>query len=162
MTGLALTGCNVGVDGNPNDKQQAVSFESGKKGKDDDSSKLLGWVPDQASDIKEIVPTTGNERILMMKNAQDLPPDRQQIPGGQSLAPMDNPDNRGQKAADFSAGPATLSADWWPSGTEEKAIIMCGKWWITQAGDITYAYTLNSTPSCRTSRAERPDRAVMP
>ncbi|ALE04886.1 hypothetical protein AL755_04190 [Arthrobacter sp. ERGS1:01] len=100
---------------------------------------LPSWIPEQAADIKEVLRTTGSERIIVMKNVT-LPSSCKAIPIGQKPAPADDAESH-FKAVDYSTGVATLKADWWPAGTEQKASSLCGKWWVTVDGESTYAYS---------------------
>lgn len=130
-----LSACNTGVNGNENDKQETKTFATAKDG----AGVLPSWIPEQATDIKEVLRTTGSERIIVMKNVM-LPGSCQAIPTGQKPAPADDVESN-IKAADYSTGSATLRADWWPAGTEQKANSLCGKWWVTVDGESTYAYS---------------------
>ncbi|MFB9714536.1 hypothetical protein [Arthrobacter methylotrophus] len=132
---LLLSACNPGVNGNENDKQETKTFATAKDG----SGVLPGWIPEQATDIKEMLRSTGFERIIVMKNVT-LPNSCKTIPAGQKPAPVDDADGK-FKAADYNSGEATLKADWWPAGTEQKASSLCGKWWVTVDGESTYAYS---------------------
>lgn len=132
---LLLSACNGGVNGNENDKQETKSFASAKDG----AGVLPSWIPDQATDIQEVLRTTGSERIIVMKNAR-LPDSCKAIPEGQKPSPADDAESN-IKAADYATGPATLKADWWPEGTEQEAGSLCGKWWVTVRGESTYAYS---------------------
>lgn len=134
-TALLLSACNGGVNGNENDKQETKSFATAKDG----AGVLPSWIPDQATDIHEVLRTTGSERIIVMKNAP-LPDSCKAIPKGQKPGPADDAESN-IKAADYATGSATLTADWWPDGTEQKAGSLCGKWWVTVEGGSTYAYS---------------------
>ncbi|MET4004784.1 putative small secreted protein [Arthrobacter sp. UYCu511] len=134
-TALLLSACNTGIDGNGNDKQETKSFATAKDG----AGVLPSWIPEKATDIKEVLRTTGSERIITMKNAT-LPNSCKAIPAGERPAPADDEESK-IKAADYSKGAATLKADWWPEGAEQKASSLCGKWWITIIGESTYAYS---------------------
>ncbi|MHA7269875.1 hypothetical protein [Arthrobacter sp. HLT1-20] len=130
-----LSACNTGVNGNENDKQETKSFATGKAG----AGVLSSWIPEKATDIYEVLRTTGSERIIVMKNAT-LPNSCKAIPTGQKPAPADDEESN-IKASDYSTGPATLKAAWWPDGTEQKASFLCGKWWVTVDGETTYVYS---------------------
>lgn len=142
VAALSLSACSSGVDGNPNDKRENRSFDSGKAGKADQS--LPNWVPDEATGIKQVIRTTAGERIMMLENAKNLPETCAAVPEGQK--PTSGPDSDSNwGASESSNGPATLSADWWPNGIEQKAKNVCGRWWVTIDGDKTYAYAPETT-----------------
>ncbi|AJT42460.1 hypothetical protein [Psychromicrobium lacuslunae] len=132
---LLLSACNAGVNGNENDKQETKTFATAKDG----AGVLPSWIPDGATDIKEVLRTTGSERIISMKNVK-LPASCQALPAGQKPTPADDTDSN-VKAADFVTDGATLKAAWWPNGTEQKAKSRCGKWWVTVDGDTTFAFS---------------------
>lgn len=132
---LVLSACSTGINGNPNDKQESKSFSSAKDG----AGILPNWIPDSATDIKEVIRTTGSERIIVMKNGT-LPNSCKTLPAGQKPVPVDDAESE-TKANEYRTGPATLQADWWPVGIEQKATSQCGKWWVTVDGDYTYAYS---------------------
>lgn len=68
---LAMTGCSaLGFESNY-DKQVSYEFDSGFEGKD--QKVLPEWLPNEAVNVKEIVRSTGNERILRADLAGALP-----------------------------------------------------------------------------------------
>ncbi|WP_218714240.1 hypothetical protein [Arthrobacter sp. BF1] len=134
-TALLLSACDTGINGTENDKQETKSFATATDG----AGVLPSWIPEKATDIKEVLRTTGSERIITMKNVT-LPNSCKAIPAGQKPAPADDEESK-FKADDYSTGAATLKADWWPEGTEQKATSICGKWWVTINGESTYAYS---------------------
>lgn len=134
-TALLLSACNPGVNGNENDKQETKTFATAKDG----AGVLPSWIPEQATEIKEVLRTTGSERIITMKNVK-LPASCKAIPAGQKPAPADDTESD-IKASAYTTSGATLKADWWPSGTEQKASSLCGKWWVTVDGATTFAYS---------------------
>ena len=139
-TAVSLSAC--GTLGNTYDKRETKTFSNGASGKADGA--LPSWVPDGATDIKMMFRTTGAERIMVLKNGSPLPTTCTAVPAGQKPVSGEDSDNA-YPAKDFSNGPATLSADWWPSGTEQKASSVCGRWWVTTDGDKTYAYAPETT-----------------
>lgn len=139
VTAISLSACSAAAQF---DKRETKTFSSGATGKAEQA--LPSWVPDGATDIKLMFRTTGAERILTMKNGTLLPTTCTAVPAGQKPVSGDDPDNR-YPAKELSNGPATLSADWWPNGTEQKAASVCGRWWVTVDGDKTYAYAPEAT-----------------
>ena len=121
---VALAGCGLdeAVTEKSNGHVKTVDYASGKEGKDNQEAKLPGWVPDQAKSVTEVIRTTGSERILRFTSGDaELP--AACIPG--AAAPT----------------AASLTADWWPRGQEEKADQVCDQdWHVYVDGDTVYAF----------------------
>ncbi|GAA1868088.1 hypothetical protein GCM10009715_14000 [Paeniglutamicibacter psychrophenolicus] len=149
LAALALTGCGaLGIE-SKYDKSASHEFATGAEGKE--RKVLPSWVPDEATNLKEVVRTTGNERILRMEFGGALPASCTAIaetgkPSGAELSV--GLDTEDPAAAQEIAGRVEsqyqtplLAADWWPTGQEGKTTHLCGKWWVSQeAGHLT-AYT---------------------
>jgi len=152
VAGIALTGCTALGFESKYDKTANHEFSTGSEGKE--KAVVPAWVPDQASELKEIQRTTGNERILSMKYAGTLPGSCVAIsttgkPTNAELAEGLAHEN-GVKAADISDMVAKqyqtplLSAGWWPTGQENKTTHLCGKWWVSKDAGVLYAYSPES------------------
>ena len=153
LSGLALTGCSALGFESKYDKQSSYEFDSGVEGKD--QKVLPEWLPNEAVNVKEIVRSTGNERILRAGLAGALPP------GCAAIAETGNP-----TPAELSAGlerqqPSStaeeikeqldsqyqsplLSAEWWPTSQENQTTRLCGKWWVSQEGGTLSAFVPES------------------
>ncbi|WP_284750413.1 hypothetical protein [Amycolatopsis sp. RTGN1] len=119
---LTLAGCGLqeGMNEKSNGHIKTTEFPTGAEGKMDRDAQLPSWVPDEAKSVTEAIRTTGTERILRFTNA-DLPTTCR--PGVVV------------KTA------ATLTADWWPHGTEGKADQVCDQeWHVVKANDAVYAF----------------------
>lgn len=134
---IALTSCTPGLNDSNPDKQETKTFAAGADGNKDGS--LPRWVPDSASDIKEVIRTTGSERIMSLRNAP-IPSSCTAVQQGQKPRSGDDTDSP-FKAEEFVTTAPTLRADWWPQGIEQKAQAICGKWWVTVQDGTTYAYS---------------------
>lgn len=163
ITALSLTGC-AGIDlGSKYDKTATHEFSSGAEGKQKEV--LPSWVPDEASNIKEVVRSTGNERIIRMDYAGAIPTacTKIEVPG----KPTGTEITAGLKTEGAAANKdlteymknqyetPLLSADWWPSGQESKTTHLCGKWWISQQDGTLSAYTPESKTIADGILAER-------
>lgn len=148
LSGLTMTGCAALGFESKYDKTSSHEFATGVDGKS--NSVVPVWVPDQATELKEIQRTTGNERILRMKHAGALPdsclalartgkPTDEEIAAGlghePDLKPADIPD-----AVANQYRTPLLSADWWPTGTEDQSTHLCGKWWVSLDTGVLYAF----------------------
>ncbi|MFL4474890.1 hypothetical protein ACIPVK_12910 [Paeniglutamicibacter sp. MACA_103] len=143
---LALGGCGaLGIE-TRYDKSASHEFATGAEGKE--RKVLPTWVPDEATNLKELVRTTGNERILRMDHPGQLPrgcvaiaetgkPSVAELVAGLELeepAPMQEIAQR----VDSQYQTPLLAAEWWPTGQENLTTHLCGKWWVSQdAGSIT-------------------------
>ncbi|ABY24873.1 lipoprotein, putative [Renibacterium salmoninarum ATCC 33209] len=137
VTAVSLSACTIGANGNENDKRETKSFSTCADGK---KQKVLpSWIPDSATDIKEVIRTTGSERIITMKNGTP-PSSCTTIPAGKTALCGDDAESS-QKAEDFSADAPSLTADWWPVEIEKNATVLCGKWLVTVEGNNTYAFS---------------------
>lgn len=146
LAALVLAGCSsLGIE-STYDKSASHEFSTGAEGKE--QKVLPAWVPDEATNIKEVVRTTGNERILRMDHPGALPrscvaiaetgmPTVAELAEGLELegpAPMQEIAGR----VDSQYQTPLLAADWWPTGQENLTTHLCGKWWVARdAGGIT-------------------------
>ncbi|MFI5590689.1 hypothetical protein ACIA5G_36975 [Amycolatopsis sp. NPDC051758] len=127
---LTLSGCGLkdGIEENGNGHVKNAAFTTGAEGKKDADTRLPSWVPDEAKSVTEAIRTTGSERILRFTTA-DVPA---------TCTPA---------AAAKTA--ATLTASWWPGGTEGRTDRVCGDGWhVLKASDAVYAFkpeTLDQT-----------------
>lgn len=148
LAALALTGCSVlGIE-STYDKSASHEFATGAEGKE--KRVVPSWVPDEATNLKEIVRTTGNERILRMEFGGALPASCTAIAetGRPSPAELsagldaEDPAAAQELAERVEAQYQTplLAADWWPTGQEEKTTHLCGKWWVSREAGHLSAY----------------------
>lgn len=118
---FVLTGIGRG-----DDHALVVDYATGLEGKNDPDAKLPSWVPDQATSVKEVIRTTGSERIMRFTSSVDLPDTC--VPG------------------EAVTKAATLTADWWPHGQEAKTDQVCDETWhVIVKGDTVYAYKPETT-----------------
>ncbi|MCW1249204.1 hypothetical protein ODZ83_03190 [Acaricomes phytoseiuli] len=136
---LTVTGC--GAFENNADKTETKTYDRGSDA--NNGQELASWIPDDARDIRLLLRTTGNERILAMRNTE-IPNSCTPVAAGQQPRSGDDTDSQ-WKADEFVTTPPTLSADWWPQGIEQKASAICGKWWVTVQDGATYAYSPERT-----------------
>ncbi|AEF38979.1 hypothetical protein [Hoyosella subflava] len=114
---FALAGCWAGFE--RQSKTTEFTFETGAEGKAD--KVLPQWVPDDASDIDEVVRTTGNERILRLKaSAEELP---------EWCEPSEPP-----------VSSASLEASWWPADRESESTLTCNEWFVSEDADYLYGF----------------------
>ncbi len=149
LAALALTGCSaLGIE-STYDKSSSHDFATGAEGKE--KKVVPSWVPDEATNLKEVVRTTGNERILRMEFGGALPESCASI--AETGKPSEAELSAGLDAEDPAAAQELaervesqyqtplLAADWWPTGQEGKTTHLCGKWWVSQEGGHLSAYT---------------------
>ncbi|MCR1981881.1 hypothetical protein NSA53_06435 [Cellulosimicrobium cellulans] len=112
-------------------------FATGKAGKAE--AVLPDWVPDSATDVREVVRTTGDERILTMTaDPGALPASCTPVSADHPLEPR--PEHGELDAIDYRTA-ATLEASWWEEGTEQSATVMCGKWWVGSHDGALFGFT---------------------
>lgn len=134
--GLSLAACDAGPFSTNMDKTEDHAWSSLEA----DGAKNItpDWIPAAATDLKERVRTTGNERILSYAGTlAGLPATCSALPAGTKAVPVVEGITATPK--DF-LSTATLTADWWPAGQEEKTTTMCGKWWVSEADGRVYAF----------------------
>jgi hypothetical protein len=115
---------------------KTYEFATGEAGKAE--GVLPDWVPDSATDVREVVRTTGDERILSM--TADLGALPASCTAVSSEHPLEPRPERGDLTADDYRTAATLEASWWESGTEQGATAMCGKWWVGAQDGRLYGF----------------------
>ncbi|WP_353709376.1 hypothetical protein ABRQ22_09775 [Cellulosimicrobium sp. ES-005] len=131
---------------------KTYEFATGEAGKAD--GVLPDWVPDSATDVREVVRTTGDERILSM--TADLGALPASCTAVSSEHPLEPRPERGDLTADDYRTAATLEAAWWEAGTEQGATAMCGKWWVGAQDGRLYGFA----PELKVvTIEEQPDRA---
>ncbi len=149
LASLALTGCSaLGIE-SKYDKSASHEFATGTEGKE--KKVLPAWVPDEATNITEVVRPTGNERILRMDHTGALPPScvamsetgqptLAELAAGLELedpAPMQEIAER----VDAQYQTPLLAAHWWPTGQENLTTHLCGKWWVSKDSGSLTGYT---------------------
>ncbi|PQZ96421.1 hypothetical protein CQ018_03990 [Arthrobacter sp. MYb227] len=160
---LALTGCGAIDLGPKYDKTATHEFDSGAAGKQ--QQVLPRWVPDEATNIKEVIRSTGNERMIRMDYAGAIPsacktiegpgkPTSEEIAAGLKIEGIAVDKDLTEYMKNQYETPL-LSADWWPTGQETKTTHLCGKWWISQQDGILNAYTPESKTIADGILAER-------
>ncbi|WP_020664231.1 hypothetical protein [Amycolatopsis benzoatilytica] len=98
-----------------------VSYDTGKAGKDDAAARLPSWVPDDAHSVKEVIRTTGSERLLRYQaGGADLP-------GACQPGPAETK-------------PPTLTASWWPNAEHQRMNKVCDGWHVAVETDGVFAY----------------------
>lgn len=149
LAALALTGCGSIDLGSKFDKSVTHEFDTGAVGKEQEV--LPRWVPDSATNIKEVVRSTGNERIIRMSYSGALPDNCQALKDQGAPSPTEliaalrteNASTTTDHAETVKQQYQTplLTADWWTTGQEAKTTHLCGKWWVSQEDGTLNAYT---------------------
>jgi len=89
--------------------------------------------------VREVVRTTGDERILTMTaDLGALPASCTPVSARHPLEPR--PERGELTAADYRTT-ATLEASWWDEGTEQSATAMCGTWWVGSRDGALFGFT---------------------
>ncbi|MFD9895682.1 hypothetical protein ACFWY9_40595 [Amycolatopsis sp. NPDC059027] len=128
VTTLAGCALSEAVTEASNGHVKSVDYATGAAGKADANVKLPDWVPDTAKSVTEVIRTTGSERLLRF-TLDD--------PASLSTCAPGKPD----------AKPATLTADWWPSGQEGRTDRVCATaWHVLVQGNTVYAYAPETIP----------------
>ncbi|WP_033292903.1 hypothetical protein [Amycolatopsis jejuensis] len=125
---VSACGLGQGLKESSNGHVKAVAYDTGRKGKADTDARLPPWVPDDAQAVKELIRTTGSERILRYQ------------PGATGLPET-------CKSGVAEAKPPTLSAEWWPSGEHRRTDKVCDGWHVAVESDAVYAYRAESLTS---------------
>ncbi|MEV6977328.1 hypothetical protein [Kitasatospora sp. NPDC093806] len=104
--------------------QEQSSYSSGGEAKADRRS-MPTWLPDNASSVRYLMSTTGDDRLL-----------RATLPEGRLPA--------GCKTGEVGKGthpvPVTLKAGWFPEGVTSKITGSCGHYNVTLTGNQLYAW----------------------
>ncbi|MDQ0709097.1 hypothetical protein QFZ52_001749 [Arthrobacter woluwensis] len=134
---VPLSGCGIAPLVDNYDKRESHDWPRGAEATKDGVAPA--WIPAGATDVREVIRTTGAERILKYSgDVSGLPAQCTALPSGTQPGPQaETGDSR--KAEDF-ISEATLSADWWPAGQERKASHYCGRWWVSGAHGTVYAF----------------------
>ncbi|MEZ2371004.1 hypothetical protein [Arthrobacter sp. RCC_34] len=134
---LPLSACGITPLADNYDKRESHDWPHGAEATKDGVAPA--WIPAGATDVREVIRTTGAERILKYSgDVSGLPAQCKALPSGARPGPqVEAGDSR--KADDF-ISEATLSADWWPAGQERTASHYCGQWWVSAANGTVYAF----------------------
>ncbi|MEU7577324.1 hypothetical protein AB0B50_06940 [Streptomyces sp. NPDC041068] len=118
---LSLTACGGSM--NPfDDHEEKASYQDGAAAKSARKS-MPRWLPDDASGIKYVMSTTGDDRIITFKT-----------PDGKFPAQCTKGDPQGKPR---------LKADWFPSDLAAKADTNCGAWSGATVDGVLYAWQDN-------------------
>ena len=106
------------------------------------------WLPDDAQDVRVRRRTTGNERILVASYSRPLTATAC-VPIRSIGAPTTDELTRAYAADDITADTPvddftdepTLTADWWPTGQDEKTTVLCDRWWVSSDNGSVYAWS---------------------
>ncbi|MFC8599548.1 hypothetical protein [Isoptericola sp. NPDC057191] len=113
------------------------SYDSGASGKAADV--LPAWVPDDASDVRGVFRTTGDEVILTMDaDLADLPAACSAVDADHPLVAV--PARDGLTVEDYRVD-STLRATWWTTGQEQEATRLCDAWWVGAQDGALFAFT---------------------
>ncbi|MEE1823659.1 hypothetical protein [Streptomyces sp. BE20] len=128
-TGMAVAAAAVAVgprvvDWYDGRHQEQSSYASGSEAKAGRHS-VPTWLPDNASSVRYLASTTGDDRLLIAT----LPEGR--LPAGCTATAS----GRGGHPA-----PATLKAGWFPEGVVSKVTGSCGHYNVTLTGNRLYAW----------------------
>ncbi|MGO4453453.1 hypothetical protein [Arthrobacter sp. RAF14] len=134
---LPLSACGFTPLADNYDKRESHDWPSGAEATKDGVAPA--WIPAGATDVREVIRTTGAERILKYSGeVSGLPAQCKALPSGAAPSPQADAENT-QKADDFILE-ATLTAGWWPAGQERKTSHYCGKWWVSGENGTVYAF----------------------
>ncbi|MEL7978049.1 hypothetical protein AAG589_19440 [Isoptericola sp. F-RaC21] len=116
---------------------KAFTYDSGADGKADEG--LPSWVSDDASDVRGVFRTTGDEVILTMDaDVASLPSDCTSVDADHPL--VAEPARGTLTADDYRTG-STLKASWWTAGQEQDATLQCDGWWVGTKDGALFAFT---------------------
>jgi len=121
LAGVSACGVDASLRESSNGHVKEVGYDTGKAGKADEDVRLPSWVPDDAQSVKEVVRTTGSERILRYQ------------PGASGLPGSCQPGQAEPKAP-------SLSADWWPAAEHKRMDKVCEGWHVAVETDGVFAY----------------------
>ncbi|MFJ4096404.1 hypothetical protein ACIPYS_32930 [Kitasatospora sp. NPDC089913] len=121
--------------------QEQASYASGSEAKADRRS-MPTWLPDNASSVRYLMSTTGDDRLL-----------RATVPEGRLPAGCTTTEpTKGNHLA-----PVTLKAGWFPAGITSKVTGSCGHYKVTLTGNQLYAWQDGAAVQAAL-RAEKPAR----
>jgi hypothetical protein len=109
--------------------QEQASYESGSQAKADRRS-MPDWLPDNASSVKYVMSTSGDDRLLRAT----LPEGR--LPAGCTA---------GLPGKGLHPVPLSLKAGWFPENIGTKASGTCGHYNVTLTGNQLYAWQDGAT-----------------
>ncbi|WP_406206416.1 hypothetical protein OH807_32790 [Kitasatospora sp. NBC_01560] len=104
--------------------QEQASYASGSDAKADRRA-VPGWLPDNASSVRYLMSTTGDDRLL----TATLPDGR--LPAGCSTV---------TPSRTVHAVPTALKPGWFPQGVASKVTGSCGHYNVTLTGNQLYAW----------------------
>ncbi|MFJ8621529.1 hypothetical protein ACIRD3_01620 [Kitasatospora sp. NPDC093550] len=128
-TGMAVAVATVAIGPRVSDwydgrHQEQASYDTGTQAKAGRHS-MPAWLPDNASGVKYLMSTTGDDRLL-----------RATLPEGR--LPVGCTNGLPGKAAH--PAPASLKAGWFPEGVVAKASATCGHYNVALTGNQLYAW----------------------
>ncbi|MFF2074049.1 hypothetical protein ACFVXG_04755 [Kitasatospora sp. NPDC058162] len=109
--------------------QEQAAYESGSQAKAERRS-MPAWLPDNASSVRYLMSTTGDDRLL-----------RATLPEGRLPAGC----NTGVPGKGPHPVPVSLKAGWFPDGVAAKASGTCGHYNVTLTGNQLYAWQDGAT-----------------
>ncbi|MEU6236851.1 hypothetical protein [Kitasatospora sp. NPDC047058] len=128
-TGMAVAVAAVAVGPRVSDwydgrHQEQASYATGTDAKADRRT-MPAWLPDNASSVRYLMSTTGDDRLLTATLPDGrLPAGCTTVTPGKGTHPM----------------PATLKAGWFPEGVAAKVTGTCGHYNVTLTGNQLYAW----------------------
>lgn len=126
LAGCGSIGDSLAERGNGHTKQ--YTYDRAHQGKE--VGVLPSWLPGSATHVKEVIRTTGNERIVTATVGPHSSPKKCAVKKGDS--------------APESFDQSTLKASWWKHRSAKQASITCGKWSIAVKGDKVFAFVPES------------------
>ncbi|MFJ3221238.1 hypothetical protein ACIPLC_35620 [Kitasatospora sp. NPDC086801] len=121
--------------------QEQAAYDTGSQAKAERRS-MPAWLPDNASSVKYLMSTTGDDRLLRAT----LPEGR--LPVGCST---------GLPGKSAHSVPLSLKAGWFPEGVAAKVSGTCGHYNVTLTGNQLYAWQDGAAVQAAL-RAERPTK----
>ncbi|CAM3443746.1 hypothetical protein [Isoptericola cucumis] len=137
VTTTACAGLTESLAERADGHTKTFEYSSGAAGKD--AEVLPAWAPDDATDVRGVFRTTGDEVILSMSaDLDDLPAGCEAVSAKNPLAAR--PDRGTLEPEDYRDA-STLEAGWWTAGQEQSATLMCGRWWVGEQDGTVFAFT---------------------
>ncbi|MFJ2862339.1 hypothetical protein [Kitasatospora sp. NPDC087314] len=121
--------------------QEQATYDTGSQAKAERRS-MPTWLPDNASSVKYLMSTTGDDRLL-----------RATLPDGRLPAGC----TTGLPGRSAHSVPMSLKAGWFPEGVAAKASGSCGHYNVTLTGNQLYAWQDGAAVQAAL-RAERPTK----
>ncbi|MER8098723.1 hypothetical protein [Kitasatospora sp. NPDC094016] len=143
-TGMAVAVAAVAIGPRVSDwydgrHQEQATYDTGSQAKAERRS-MPAWLPDNASSVKYLMSTTGDDRLL-----------RATLPEGRLPVGC----NTGLPGKSAHSVPLSLKAGWFPEGVAAKASGTCGHYNVTLTGNQLYAWQDGAAVQAAL-RAERP------